>query len=199
MAAAILGFGLNLYNTLHSNHMFKKGMQMYQSTPFPEYQIPQEEMQNQSIAARMAMGGLPSEQYQQAMNNIGRNENFGLNALQTRGGNVGDINALVGQSNDATLGLDTANAQARLQNEGTLMNVNQSLAGYKDKAYQVNKLQRYLMRIGMASSMMNSGNQGVSQGISGMATAATEGSDSIGKLYNSIFHHKNNDPYSGLG
>lgn len=178
MAAALIGIGANLlggvggglFSIFHGNKQYKKGLDIFENTPFPEYSEPQEVAANQAIAARMAMTGLPSSQYQRALNNINRSQTFGLNALQTRGGSIGDVNALVGQGNDAALALDTADAEARRQALGTLMQSNLTAAQYKDKAYQINKLQRYLMRLGMASSLMQGGNANLNQGLNTLGT-----------------------------
>jgi hypothetical protein len=160
-----IGAGLGLFGLFHGNRQYKKGLSMFENTPFPEYDIPQEVSANQAIAARLAMSGLPDEQIQAAMNNIQRNQTFGLNALQSRGGTVGAVNSLVGTSNTAELNLEGQDAAAREANQRQLMEANSMMAQYRDKAYQVNKLQRYLMRMGMASSLMQMGNQGFNQGL----------------------------------
>lgn len=164
IAPGVIGAGVGLYEALHGGAMYRRGLNMYNNTPFPNYTIPQEIYSNQAIAAREAMSGMPAEQYAAALNNIGSSEAKAYTSLQKRG-DVGGINAIQSGANQAKLNLDATAANMRRQNIGQLMNSNQVMAQYRDKAYQVNKLQRYLMRMGMASSLMGYGNQDVNQGI----------------------------------
>lgn len=174
-----VGLGTGLFGLLHSNRMYRRGLQMFETTPFPEYQIPEPIYANRALAARMAMVGMPAEQYQQALGNIQASQAFGVENMLSRGANVGDINALIGETNRATLGLDAQSAAMRIANERMLMQANQQLASYMNQQYDVNKLQRYLMRIGMAQGLMQAGGQGFAQSLQGLgmlgATMASGG------------------------
>ena len=184
MGGSLLGAGLGLFQTLHSNKLYNEGLDIYNRTPFPQYTIPSEEEENKALATTMAMTGMPEAQRAEAENAIGRNQAFGLNALQSGRGGAGDVNALVGEANDANLKLAGMSAQERLANQGKLLQVNNQVAGYRDKAFQINKLQRYLMRIGMASSLMGSGAQGVNSGLNMIGTSlgsAAQGAGEIGQ------------------
>lgn len=178
IAPGVIGTGIGLYEALHGGKMYRKGLDMYQNTPFPDYTIPQEISANQNIATRMAMTGMPSAQYAAAMNNIGSSEAGAYSALRKRG-DVGDINAIQSSSDAAKLNLDATSANMRRQNIGEMMSANQAMAQYRDKAYQVNKLQRYLMRMGMASSLMGYGNQNVNQGLNTMGSGLMSASEGM--------------------
>lgn len=178
IAPGVIGTGIGLYEALHGGKMYRKGLDMYQNTPFPDYTIPQEISSNQDLATRMAMTGMPSAQYAAALNNIGSSEAGAYSALRKRG-DVGDINAIQSSSDAAKLNLDATSANMRRENIGQMMSANQAMAQYRDKAYQVNKLQRYLMRMGMASSLMGYGNQNVNQGLNTIGSGLMSASEGM--------------------
>lgn len=190
IASAITQAIPSVIGLIRSGRMHKRGMRMFENTQLPEYTTPEEIYQNKALAARLAMSGMPAEQYQQALNSIGRNQTFGVNALQTRGGSVGNINALVGESNDAALNLAAADADARTRNTGVLMNANQALAGYEDKEYNINKLQKYLMRMAMASQLIGGGNAGINSNLNNLGISLANSAQDIN--FNKLFSGKEN-------
>lgn len=182
LAGNTLNMGLSLFQMLHGNAMRKRGMNMFNNTPFPEYTIPKELSTNQSIAEHNAMIGMPSPEREAALNDINANQSFSVKNINARGGNIGDINSIDTNSNNAKLGLEGESAQMRLANSRTLMNANSQMASYRDKAYQINRLQRYLMRMGMASSLMQSGNEGFNSGLNALSESLSSGSNSAGDI-----------------
>lgn len=138
----------------------------------PTYEVPNEIMQNQKMAQQAANEGLPSEQYAQAMQGIQRQQNSALNAA---GGRRGVLMALPGiqqQSNDQTLNLNVKNAQARMNNKQQLYGINSQVAGYRDKAFNINKLQPYQEDKNYYQSMLGAGNQNMIGGIDKIAAGA---------------------------
>lgn len=117
----------------------------------PDYEIPYEVQQ-------AANEGLPSEQYAKAMQNINRQQLNALKAAKDRRGGLEAIGAIQQRTNDATLGLDAANAQARQQNQ-------LRLAGYRDKAWDWNKKQKYQTDYNYAMNLLGAGNQNLVGGI----------------------------------
>jgi hypothetical protein len=180
---SVLNFGSGLASIaqlIFGAHQYKQGMNMYNNTPFPNYNIPSEVSQNQSMAALMAMSGMPMEQYNIAKNNIGESQQFGLNAIKTRGGSIADVNALVGETNKATGNLDAVNAQQKIANEQGLMKANDVMAQYQDKSYDINRLQRYLMRMGIASQLMQGGGSNISGGFNNLAMLGESANENSG-------------------
>lgn len=132
---------------------------------YPIYDIPQEALQNKKMAQDMASTGLPGEQYAQAQQNILRQQNNAIKQANDRRAGIGLIGKIQQGTNDAMLGLDVADAKARQENKGVLMNANSQLAGYRDKAFEWNKKNKYLQDRAYYMSQMGAGNQNIMGGI----------------------------------
>ena len=124
----------------------------------PQYEIPDE-------ITNAAATGLPSEQYNQAMKNIQRQQMFALSKAQDRRGGLGALGGIQQTSNDAMGQLDAQNAQARQQNQRVL-------AGYRDKAFDWNKKRPYEQKYQYGMSLLGTGNQNVASGIDQGITGA---------------------------
>lgn len=70
-----------------------------------------------SEANQRAQTGLPASQYQQALQNIQRNQAYAVQQLQQRRLGVGGIGAVQQRTNDALLNLDSANSSAKTKNQ----------------------------------------------------------------------------------
>lgn len=125
----------------------------------PEYTIPKEITRSQKMAEMAATEGLPSQQYNQATQNIQRQQNRSIAASADRRGGLMMLPALQQQANDALLGLDVADAQARLNNQKTLYSVSGQTSKYKDKAFDINQMQPYQQQYQYAQSLLGAGNQ----------------------------------------
>ncbi len=123
--------------------------------------IPNEYLQNQGLAQLRANTGLPTAQYKQAEQNIYRQQNAALSARKDRRGGLMGIGALNQQTNDALLGLDVANANARVRNEGTLMNANSQVGNWRSQ----NAREKYNRDYGYAMQLMGAGNQNFTSGL----------------------------------
>lgn len=131
----------------------------------PEYEIPNEVLQNQKMAQMAAAQGLPSEQYNQAMQSIQRQQNRGLAAATSRRGALMALPGIQQQANDALLNLNVKNAQARMANRQQLYGINNQVAGYRDKAFQINKMQPYQQDYNYNMDLLGMGNQNFYSGI----------------------------------
>jgi hypothetical protein len=125
----------------------------------PEYTIPEEITRSQKMAEMSANEGLPSAQYNKAMQNIQRTQANMLAGANDRRSGLMALPKIQQAANDATLGLDVADAQARLQNQKTLYSVSGQTAQYKDKAFQTNKMQPYQQNLNYYQSLLGAGNQ----------------------------------------
>lgn len=155
-----------------------KANQLLAQTKRPTYAIPGEILQNQKQAELNANTGLPSEQYQQAMQNVSRQQNSALQRANDRRGGLLAVAGTQQAGNDATLKLDVANANARLNNQRTLYGVNNQVATYKDKAFNINEMQPYQQNYNYAMNLLGSGNQNLLGGVDKLAAGA-------GRLYGS--------------
>jgi hypothetical protein len=166
-------------------------------TKRPTYAIPNEVLQNQKQAELNANTGLPSEQYQQGMQNINRQQNAALQRATDRRGGLLAVAGTQQQANDATLKLDVANAQARLNNQRTLYGINNQVAGYRDKAFNINQMQPYQQNYSYAMGLLGAGNQNLISGIDKFATGGLKGMSSVFGGGGSKAGSSN--PYAGLG
>ena len=66
----------------------RKAKKALASLQRPEYQIPNEVLQNQKMAEKAASEGLPSQQYNQATQNIQRQQSRALSAATSRRGGL---------------------------------------------------------------------------------------------------------------
>lgn len=133
--------------------------------PYPIYDIPNEVFQNKTLAQQMASSGMPAEQYARAQKNILRQQNAAISQAQDRRSGIGLIAKIQDATNDAQLGLDAQDAQQRTANQRTLLDVNNQVAGYRDKAFDWNKKNKYLMDRQYYQSLLGAGNQNVMSGI----------------------------------
>ncbi len=98
--------------------------------------VSQEQWDNQKQAEINAQNGLPSEQYNQAMRNIQRQQMQALSGAQDRRMAGSLIPAIQENSNNAIGSLDAKNAMARLNNQKFLAGVNNQIASTKGRIYQ---------------------------------------------------------------
>lgn len=136
---------------LFSGNSQKKKAQALINQPYPEYHIPGE-------ITRAAAEGLPSEQYQQAMRNIQRQQMASIAQAQDRRMGLSAIAGTQQRTNDASLNLDALNAKTRQQNQFRL-------AGYKDKAWQWNVQNKYQRDYNYGMQLLGAGNQNTMAGI----------------------------------
>lgn len=150
----------------------KKANKLLASLQRPQYVIPNEVLQNQKQAELNSRQGLPSEQYNQGMQNIARQQNTALQRATDRRGGLLAVAGTQQLGNDASLNLDVANANARLKNQNTLYGINNQVAGYRDKAFQINQMQPYQQNYNYAMGLLGSGNQNLVSGIDKVASGA---------------------------
>lgn len=148
----------------------------------PEYMIPNEVLQNQKMAERATAEGLPSQQYNQAMQNIQRQQNRALTAAGSRRGALMALPGLQQQANDALLNLDVKDAQARMANQQRLYGINSQVGQYRDKAFEINKMQPYQRDYGYAQSLLGMGNQNLYGGIERLIAGGGQFADAAMKM-----------------
>lgn len=142
-----------------------KGNQMAKSMDMPEYEIPQEVLDNLTDAQIQAIRGLPQEQISLYLDNVARSEQSALEAMSTRNAGLTGLSNVQQQSNDANRDLLSMNAQQRQANEKALIDVRKDVAGYRDKAFQTNQMQPYLDMMKGAEAMKGAGIQNIMGGV----------------------------------
>jgi hypothetical protein len=113
----------------------------------------QQEASNLSDARRMALTGIPQEQYQAALQNIYRNQSAGLGALRDRRSALAGVPALQQTTNDALMNLASQDANARRSAERVALQQGNRVAGLTGQRAQ-NMLQSGQQMTGAA---MNNG------------------------------------------
>jgi hypothetical protein len=157
----------------------RKGKKLLNSLQFPEEQLAGELTENQNLARTRAVSGIPSEQYAKAMKDIQRNQLTAFRTAKGGRGGLGNIAGILQGTNDATLDLNAKDAMMRVDNEGRLINVNNNIAGWKSKLFDINKRKPYEEQRNYAYGLLGAGNSnimaGIDQGTAGVGTALTAG------------------------
>jgi len=97
---------------------------------------------NQQIAEDVSkMGGMTSQEYQTAQQNISRNQSAGISALGGRKSALAGVGTLVQRANDATANLDAHNAAVSRANklQGAQMQINANTAKNARRAANINR------------------------------------------------------------
>lgn len=145
--------------------LFQLGGGLFMKKPKrPDYQIADEFNKNISLAQGVKNIGMDKASYQNALNNIGRNQSAGIGALQQRN-SIGSISTIIQRSNDAALNLDSMDARMKQNNFITgsrmEMGANESLANEKIQKMQWEKFQPYMDRVNQKNSLMGAGMQNI--------------------------------------
>lgn len=110
---------------------------------YPEEDVPQEFVQGQSIAEELAATGMPSEQYNQAMRNIQRQQLTALRYANDRRGGFAVLPQILQGTNDATLSLDAKDAEQRLAAKRNLISYKTMIGGQKRDLFDKNIRDKY--------------------------------------------------------
>jgi len=154
----------------------REGEALLSTLSYPKQSIPTAILENQANAKQMANEGLPSEQYNRAMNNLKRQQAAAIFGSKNKRGGLMAIPAIQQQPIDATLKLDTADAEARRRNQLNLQSVNNTVGGWQDKVWDNNVKQKYIKDYNYAMGLIGRGKQNIAnaidQGLSGLAGSA---------------------------
>lgn len=165
-----VGLGTSIYEGEHKKNMAKKALSAANAER-PMEQTPQALLNSQSLAQQNANTGLPSAQYNAAMQNIKNQQMQSLSGSADRRGGLALLGNIQAQGNNANLQLDSANSAQRLKNDSTLMGVNSEVGDYQDKSWQNNYNDKYKNDYNYAMGLLGSGNaniqSGIDQGLSG--------------------------------
>ena len=145
-----------------------KGSKLAKKNIRPTYEIPKEFQQNLAIAENMGRVGLPQQQYTQGLQNIQRGQTAGLRQLG-RMGKGGNVAGLARAGMDATLGLDVADANARMSNQRAAMGYRSQIGQQQLAKQQYDKFGRYEEDAAAAEALKGAGRQNVMGGLSDLA------------------------------
>jgi len=142
-----------------------KGNKLAKQNIRPTYEIPKEFQQNLAIAENMAKIGLPQQEYNRAQQNFQRNQASALRQFG-RMGNPRGLAGIVRAGNDATLGLDVADANARMANQRSAMGYRSQIGNQQLAKQQWDKMALYGERADAAAALQGAGRQNVMGGLS---------------------------------
>lgn len=156
LAGAQVGFGA---------YQYIKGQAEMNNLKRPTYEIPSEVKANLTKAQLNALEGLPEAQKKAYVSQIQQSAGAANNRVSgMKAGLEGMAGVYQNQINSfqQLLGQD---AMAKRQNEQVLTQQRQQMAGYKDKAFEVNQMQPYKQEYNQAQAMMGAGLQNAMGGL----------------------------------
>jgi len=127
----------------------------------PTYEIPDEIKQNLTQAQLNAIEGMPEDVRNRYIDQLTRTMATGLQALGDRRGGIAGVAGLARTATDANRNIAVMDAQQRQQQEANLMNARQTMANYKDKAFDWNERQKYLEEAQAKQALAGAGIQNI--------------------------------------
>ncbi len=137
----------------------------------PKYEIPKEIGENLSDAQKDALQGLPEEQRQMYLSNLQRGSAQALAGGGSRKAGLAGVQSINQQQNDAYGNLLSMDAQARMSNKQALYGARQTMADYRDQAFQFNTINPYYEQI----AARNQRDEQLSQSLSSAAQMGGSG------------------------
>ena len=163
---AIAKTGFGIYQMIKGNKMAKENQR-------PTYEIPEEVKQNLTQSQMMALEGMPAEQQKLYVQNTQRGMAGQLRGLSSRKAGLTGVTAAAQQEQDSYQNLLAMDVQARNQNQQQLMQARGDMASFKDRQFDVNKMQPYMMKEMQAQGMMGAGAQNMMGGFSDASSMAS--------------------------
>lgn len=206
MSVVAIGAGVGalagVASSMYGASQMRKAAELAKENQRPTEVVPDSINQNAKLLEVYANNGMPAEQYNQAKQNIARNQNATIQASSDNRGGLMVLPQVQQQSNDAVLNLDVANATARRQAQQQQIQQNNVLGTWQDKVWGWNKQQKYLEQAAAARAMLGAGQANLWSGIdrtvgSGLKLAGTIGGGS-GKIGGDIEVGEPN-PYAAFG
>jgi len=135
----------------------------------PQFEVPEEIIQNVQLAKQQAMVGMPEEQRRAAMRDISRSQAFTAGQLGTRKAGLTGLGALNQQTQDASLNLAAQDAAMRQANQGRVFEQQDLLGQYRAQEFEINRLQPHLQQLqalrGESQGLLGAGLQNIGAGI----------------------------------
>lgn len=130
---------------------------------------------NRQLALQQARTGLPSQVYNNQLNQIQQNLGTGLRFLGQRGNLSTNVNSLVRTMNQSVANLNAMDAQARLQGVQNLMRANTALAEENRYLFNVNQLTPYMQTAQQVAALRSAGTQNIAGGFGMLGQGAMMG------------------------
>lgn len=151
---------------------YAKGVKDLKNLTRPEYHIPPEIEKNMTEADLMAYYGMPDAQKAEYQQNIQRTQQAATRGIADRKGGIGSIVAAQQQTQDAYTKMLSMDVQQRMANIQRAQQMRQTMAQYRDKAWQINEMDPYEQSYAEAQSMMGAGMQNFMGGLQAAGSMA---------------------------
>lgn len=172
MPALIVAGGAALVQAGIGVAQYAKGVKDLKNLTRPEYHIPPEIEKNMTEADLMAYYGMPDAQKAEYQQNIQRTQQAATRGIADRKGGIGSIVAAQQQTQDAYTKMLSMDVQQRMANIQRAQQMRQTMAQYRDKAWQINEMDPYEQNYAEAQSMMGAGMQNVMGGLQSAGSMA---------------------------
>lgn len=149
-----------------------KGKKIQRATVRPSYAIPDEIKNNLKRAEQEATYGLDAASKQIATQSIDRGMASALTAGVGRRAGLAGMAGVVQSGNDAFANLAQMDAMEMARKKNIAMSAGSEMAGYKDKAWQINQFDPYQLKVDESQALIGAGMQNIG---GALGTAASVG------------------------
>jgi len=153
------------YGLFSGESQKNKAEKLLKNNQYPTYSVNKPILDNVQLAQNAALEGTPSQQYQQAMKNIQRQQIAAINSATNRKAGVATIGSIQQKSNDAMANLDAQSAVQRMKNLQTLYGVNNQYNSALNNQFDWNQINRYQQNYNYAMGLLGAGNQNIVGGV----------------------------------
>lgn len=168
--------GLGIYQMYKGNKLAKEAAAMQQ-----DYKTPQVIEDSLTNAQIRALEGMPAAMKAEYLQNLQNSTQSGINALSDRKASISGVEGLLRNEQGSLMNLASQDASMKLGAEANLQGVQQNVAGYRDKEYDMNVFQPYMAKLGAAEAMKGAALQNTYGVLSSTAKQANDR-----RIYNDI-------------
>ena len=180
---AAIGLGSALFSIGSGLARGSRARRLERNNPFPTATVDPNIVRNQQRAGQLARVGLPG--FNNYLSNIFRSQAGALRGATTSGRSV-NVASILGQTNQALLGLGTANEEARINNERLAMDANTAMSAENQRVWNWNEATRYQQMAQRIAQLRGAGQQDLYGGIGMIGQLGAAGVlDNLGGIFGS--------------
>jgi hypothetical protein len=164
-AGALGGIGFGIAQSAQARRLER-------NNPLPLTSVNNNILQNVALAEQMQRVGLPSQVYNNQLNQMNTGLTAGLRLAARQGGTASIASTLRG-FNSGVSNLNAQDAQARQGNQRLLMQQRGVLANEQQRVFDWNKANPYLRTMQRVASLRNAGTQNIFGGVGALSSMGT--------------------------
>lgn len=174
-----IGIGSGIVSGLFGRSQRRRARRLERENVRPVYQPNSQIEQNLVEAQALARRGLPSQIYNNQLNQMQQGLATGLRTLNRGGVSPYNIASILSGYNRGLSNLNAMDAQAMEQNRRTLFSAREAMAGEERRAFEINQLNPYMQTAQEVARLRGAGDQNIFGGLGLIAqTGAMLGSRS---------------------